>query len=630
VIGRWPDLEPSEFCTRAVHLMKNRGPDSRGSAGFSRDGDPVAVEDPRCEVALVHTRLAVIDLSESGCQPMVDSATGDAIVLNGEIYNYRALARLLPGGPQSLRGTSDTEVALRWLAARREIGLLEGMYALAHLSRAERVVRLSRDEFGIKPLYYAKHANALAFASDISVLMGLPHVNLEEDEDYVMGHLRFSSQLIASDACPVRGIKRLLPGYVLSVSLDAPQGCRASRLVASTVSHPAPSTFSEAVEETRRLFTAAIASHLQADVRIGCALSGGLDSSSILAVMRQQLGPEPDLDAVSHVAEGAKSEERWIRIAAQSVGARLHLVEPTTFQFAEEIDDLVCAHSEPIGGTSLYAQYGVFRRARAEGVVVMLDGQGADELLAGYDYYLEIRLLELLRDGDLISAARLLARLPDSRATSVIRVIEGLIRVLLPTRVTESIGSMVGRPGLPPWVIGDTFAYSRKQEQRRTVALRGLKWILEQSIETGLVALLRHEDQNSMRFSIESRVPFLDRKLSTFLRSLPATYLISREGVSKHVFREAMRGLVPEPIRMRRDKIGFENDEAGWLAAAERWASRVISEDGRRSAHIDSARLAVSWKRFREGDRRLARRLWPTLLYLRWLGLRCTAGRQWA
>jgi asparagine synthase (glutamine-hydrolysing) len=354
--------------------------------------------------------------------------------------------------------------------------------------------------------------------------------------------------------------------------------------------------------------------HLRSDVPVGAALSGGIDSSAIVAAMRA-VEPRADLHTFSFVADDPTiGEEQYADLAAKSAGATARKVRIEPGELAADLDRLVATQDEPFGSTSIYAQYRVFRLAREHGIKVMLDGQGADELLAGYHGYFPERLGTLIGRGQWFKAyafAKQASRRPGVGGQTML-LARGLKRVL-PGRV--------GLRGRPRWLNASWFARNGVEEEaeprcaRQTDRLRDR--LYRTLTRTSLPALLRYEDRNSMAWSIESRVPFLTPALAEYVLSLPEEYLISPDGVTKHVFREAMRGIVPDAILDRRDKIGFATPEQKWLSELGPWVGDTLARVERVPA-LDAVAVQREWKAVQDGNKPFDWRVWRWVNLVRW------------
>ncbi|MDB5099453.1 MAG: hypothetical protein JWM80_3874, partial [Cyanobacteria bacterium RYN_339] len=543
----------SATLARMSEAIQHRGPDDLGyflaAPGASHLGRQ-APDDAGWRLGLAHRRLSILDLSEAGWQPMASADGRYVTVFNGEIYNYQELRAELAAAGHAFHTSSDTEVLLVAYRAWGEAALSRfvGMFAFALLDREANTLFLARDFFGIKPLFYSTFAGGLAFASEVKALLEVPEVGRQVAPGPLYDYLRFGltdhgeSTLLAD-------VRQLLPGHCVTIRLDHPDQVAPApywRL------DPTPRTdlsFDEATTRVRELFLDAVRLHLRSDVPVGAALSGGIDSSAIVMAMRA-LEPGVKLHTFSFITDDpAASEEHYMRLVAGAAGATMHEVTPRAEELVADLDDLIAAQDFPFGSTGIYAQFRVFRLARAAGITVMLDGQGADELLAGYRFHLSARLASLLRRGHWLEGARFTARAGGLLSSQGPRLFFQAGGLLLPPGLQAAARRLVGEELAPPWLEAGWFtrqgvALAQPHQARAREILREQ---LVQAVETtSLPALLRYEDRNSMHFGMESRVPFLTPALARFLLSLPEDYLVGPDGTSKAVFRAAMRGLVPD------------------------------------------------------------------------------------
>ena len=511
--------------------LRHRGPDDEG----------VYCDDL---VSLGHRRLAILDLSAAGHQPMAYDDGRLQLVHNGEIYNFQELRTELEAAGHVFRSRTDTEVIL---AAYREWGescvsRFSGMWAFCLYDRDRGVLFCSRDRFGIKPFYYFHRGDRFAFASEIKALRcheGGFALNRRIAFDYLVNDLvDHDRETFYED------IWKLAPGHVLVFDLRTGE-----RRESSYYSHPAGR--SDPAEFHARL-DAAVQSHMVADVAVGSCLSGGIDSSSIVALATRE---RPDFHTFS--AEygddpGTYNERAHIDRLADHLRVQRHFVEPSAEQFAEELETALDFQDEPMISSSPFAQYKVFELARRHATPVLLDGQGADEILWGYHSAQGIYLSTLWRG---FRIGRLL-RLAGAH----------LNRRSLPYCLY---------PGIPDWMIRRR--YKRKPLYRvLRPEMRAYPFFMPRldsmaeytrawTEETNLPQLLRYEDRNSMAHSIESRVPFLDHAFVEYVINLPDEAKIGPRG-TKQVLREQMAPHLPASIAWRRDKIGFETPEQRWLA----------------------------------------------------------------
>lgn len=571
----------------------------------------------------MHRRLAILDLSESGAQPMVSANGRYAISFNGEIYNYLELQSELKQLGFRPKSHSDTEVLLaayaQWGAAA--LPKLVGMFAFAILDVKASKLFLARDAFGIKPLYYSASTSAFAFASEIPALLKVPtvsrRVNPQTLYDYLHnGHTDHRADTLFS------AIQQVPPGHFLEVALNRLGSIELTRYW-SLQPQPLDLSFTEATEQLRERFMSNIRLHLRSDVPVGAALSGGIDSSAIVSAMRQVMGPSMPIHTFSYVADDpALSEEVWVDRVGHHANTIVHKIRATPQDLIQDLDLLIRAQGEPFGSTSMYAQYRVFQLAKVNGIKVMLDGQGADELLGGYRPYLAARLATLLGRGQMSQAylfARRAARLSGCGWRYLMTRAIGL---LLPDRWAALAKGLVGRQAQLPWLNAEWIRAQGVEPipGRLNHSVQVLHEQLSRSLlVTSVPMLLRYEDRNSMAHSVESRVPFLTPDLANFVLSLPESFIINSHATSKSVFREAMRQIVPDAVLDRQDKIGFATPEQRWIVEMQPWFESVLRGD--RAHHIPALnlpRVHAEFDAIVAGRQPFDFRVWRWVNLIRW------------
>ncbi len=569
--------------------LVHRGPDDLGFLQWDGNGTPLVGRRPRDArgtlVALIVRRLSIIDLSETGRQPMSSPDGRYHIVFNGEIYNYVELQRELAQLGHVFRGHSDTEVLLHafseWGPAC--VHRLVGMFAYCVLDTRARRLHFARDPFGIKPLYFLHRPTGLAFASEIPTLLALPGFRPRLHPGAVADYLAHG----LTDHRPetmVDGVTHLPPAHIATADLARPTDLSMQRYWSPIgVRHGLPPSFDEASSSIRRQLVESVRLHLRSDVPIGIALSGGIDSSTITTLVRH-LEPELSLHTFSYVADDPHlSEQRWIDVVARRVGTAPVTVGIDREHLPARLDWLIRAQGEPFGNLGIVAQFAVFEAAARAGIRVVLSGQGADELFAGYGAYVAGRCASLLNHGHLVGALRLASR-GAGRPGS-----EGLVTTL-------------GRAALPsmPFGLGDRMAWLSGQRAPKWLRKR---WFAERGVTmgqgrfgaperrslgsmlrydltvAGLPALLRYEDRNSMAVSVESRLPYLTPALADQVLALPESYMIGEDGrlFTKRVLRSAARGLVPDEVLERQDKLGYTTPEASMLVYLGPWVKEVLA-----------------------------------------------------
>jgi asparagine synthase (glutamine-hydrolysing) len=507
-------------------VLLHRGPDGDGhwcnqtaTAGFA------------------HRRLSIIDLSDAAAQPMLSEDERFVIVFNGEIYNYVELKDGLLREGVVFKTSSDTEVLLQLFIRHGAacLSMLDGMFAFAVWDNATGAFFAARDRFGEKPFYYSLKDGYFTFASEIKAIMAY-FERLSPDWKLLQAHLDGSSTFDDVQT-PFEEIVALPPSTWIQI--------RDGKLEEQkywTINPDAEAiTISkqEATEEFLRLFTSSVRLRLRSDVPVGSSLSGGLDSSSVVCCMAG-LGHihQHTFSARFH---SEKDEGPWMDEVVGKTGVLRHDVWPDEKQFLSELGDITWHQEFPLASASVYAQWKVMQLPRAVGVKVLLDGQGADEYLCGYDELKYFAIWQLFREGKWSAF---------SRERKLFIDYYGQHGRLGAAFYFDPLLSMLG--------------YKRKVF-RNGYTLKQQLWHYTRN---QLGALLRYADRNSMASSIEVRLPFLSHALVEFVFSLPEN-LIYHEGKTKYVLREALKPLLPEAIYNRTDKIGFAPPQKEWMRSPD-------------------------------------------------------------
>ncbi|MCE1204309.1 MAG: asparagine synthase (glutamine-hydrolyzing) [Holophagaceae bacterium] len=534
------------------------------------------------DLVLAHRRLSILDLSTAGHQPMLDPSGQVAVVFNGEIYNYQELREELKALGHAFGTACDTEVLL---AAYREWGVacfsrFVGMWSLALWDRSRQELVCARDPFGIKPFYYHHAGSRFAFASEIKALLALSGARRTLNPQRTFLYLRWG-QTDFGDETLFSEIAQLPPGHVLVLPLDGRSGEKVTAYWRPSINESPALSFEDAAQRLRELFLESVGFHMRSDVPIGTALSGGVDSSAISCSMREIGGPELNLHTFSYLADDPHiSEKAWIDLVNGRTKATSHPARVAGEDLREDLDNLIYQQDEPFGSTRIYAQYRVYREARRAGVTVLLNGQGADELLGGYHYYFGARWASLMRQDQWLRGLRFLNRTGRLKGWSSWSTMKFGAQQLLPGPTQPMLRLAANRRLVPDWLNREWF--DRQGVEFSGLGAEGgpdcLKQALAHTLSTvSLPHLLRYEDRNSMAFSIESRVPFLTTRLADFVLSLPESYIISDEARTKSVFVAAMRGLVPDHVLDRKDKVGFETPEGDWMPWLREWGEDVLA-----------------------------------------------------
>ncbi|HSA37769.1 MAG TPA: asparagine synthase (glutamine-hydrolyzing) [Methanoregula sp.] len=530
--GQVPDRE---LLARMSEQLIHRGPDGEGT-------------EVRGCTGLVHRRLAIIDLSDEGLQPMTNEDKTLWLVYNGEIYNYPELREELIGRGHRFHSQSDAEVILH---AYEEWGTgclqrFNGMWAFALWDESTQQLFCARDRFGIKPFYYTEVSGSFLFASEIKALVEHPAVGKTPDDEILGTYLAWGVQ-DHSEKTMFSGIRQLKPAHAVLVTkagLQTPYqywGVTINGTLRSAAPDlEGPNRFLDLLKDATRI-------HLRSDVAVGTCLSGGIDSSTLTALINNLIREEAPASVSTRqktfsviFTDRRFDESRYIDEIVQTTGVDSHRIEPKPEQLWDDIDQLVWMQDEPFGSLSIYAQFCVMRLAQ-KNVKVVLDGQGADELLGGYLAYQAGYIWGLVHALHPLAACRELA--------GSLRYHGGFFR--------SAAGQLLARKSRRTFFTGHSPKIARYNGSLAEVLHREL-------LTTNLPALLHYEDRNSMAFSIESRVPYLDVRFVEYVASLPLEEKI-RNGVTKIALRNAVKGLIPESIRCRMDKMGFVTPEEIWM-----------------------------------------------------------------
>jgi asparagine synthase (glutamine-hydrolysing) len=521
-----------------MQKMKHRGPDDDG----------FFIEE---NVGLGFVRLSILDLSQAGHQPMASHNERYVIVFNGEVYNYIEIREELKGDFKFKTGT-DTEVVL---AAYQKWGedcldKFNGMFAFVIYDRESKKLFGARDRFGIKPFYYYNDDEKFIFASELKAI--LPFVKKEPNDSIIADYLLYN-RVDHTNETFFKNIYKLPHGTLFTLKNSKIEMNRWYILLDKI------NTGGE-LDKTkyRELFNDSLKLRQRADVPIGVALSGGIDSSAITAALRNDFSIE-DLNTFSSVfsKEDRADESEFILSFKESI-KNMHFVSPDEDSFMNDIHSFIKAHNEPVPTTSPYIEYKVMQLA-SKHVTVILNGQGADEQLAGYHNFFSIYFIELMKKGKLQTLFKELRQYIKKHKSPI--VILYLLYYLAP----KFLQSRLSQTRFPS--ISKSFTNQHKRKSNILKALynpKSLNESLYQHFENKLEHSLKWSDLNSMNFSIESRVPFLDHNLVEATLKSPANCKINN-GETKHILREALKDILPEKITSRKDKKGFESPQAKWF-----------------------------------------------------------------
>ena len=563
--------------------------------------------DPSGQVGLGHRRLAIIDLSPAAAQPMhyLERYT---ILHNGEIYNYLELKSLLQSKGYSFSNASDTEVIL---AAYDHYGpeclqYFDGMFAFVIWDEKERKLFAARDRFGEKPLFFYKDETQFLFASEMKALWA---AGIKKESNY---KLIFNFITIGYTQNPgngfetfYNGISKLPARSYLVYEVDKGE-LTTSMYWDITIGDSYSPGEEVAIQQFTGLLSASVHRRMRSDVPLGTSLSGGLDSSSVVATILAgssnaslKHGHPHRLQTFSAIFPGfEKDESAYIRLASNYFHLDNHKIEPRSIDFIGDLEKLVWHQEEPFLSSSIYAQYKVFGLAARHSIKVLLDGQGADELLAGYHKYYHWYWQELYRTDKKAFVLELEAAREsgvDDRWTW-----RNKLAANLPVYAGIFLKKKRSANQRNSKVLSREFVNQFGVSYYDIPHIDKLSGVLYyNTFMNGMEELLRYADRNSMAHGVEVRLPFLNHELVEFLFSLPSHFKI-REGWTKWLLRTSMEGYLPEEIVWRKDKTGYEPPQRTWMQ--DPVLQEYIHEARRKLVRADILRPAVLHKKIQPHD----------------------------
>lgn len=550
-------LQISPALLEAAHAIQgHRGPDGRGTQRFTFD---------RSSLILGHQRLAIIDLTDAGRQPMDYCGGLGTIVYNGELYNYLELREELRREGESFSTQSDTEVLLsalhRWGPARA-LSKFNWMGAFAWFDRRNHSLTLARDAGSEKPLYYFSDSQQLIFASEIKTLLTLADRKFQLERDVVgrfihQGVSDVSAQTIFTEITQLAASTF----FQLDLAMGRPKISPIRYSPPAYDGNPTSISLPDCIDEVRRLIIDSVRLRLRSDVPVGVLLSGGVDSSSIAAVANHLRGDFAAPQLLSIVSDDSRFDEsqhinameRHLKQQAQKIVLRV-----SAGTIVEDLSALNWINDEPVAALSVLGHYRLMACAKQLGLKVIMSGQGADEIFLGYRKYLGFYLQTLIRRGSYFTAMKVLSGFVANRTvvnqfdlSDAKRYLPLLRRLGASRRDPE--GSLDGA-WLRDWNPASVGLGSGSLTERQMADIR----------EFSVPSLCHYEDRMSMAMSREIRLPFLDSRLVDLMLRTPDEYKL-RKGWTKYCLREAMQSFLPPEIAWRKDKMGFSSPQGEWL-----------------------------------------------------------------
>lgn len=636
-------LSPGAFSAEAIAALtaamgattRHRGPDGHGTWTDAEAG-----------IGLAHRRLSIVDLSESGHQPMVSAGGRFVLTFNGEVYNRRELAARLEAAGVAFRGHSDTEVLLeaiaRWGLANA-LGAVDGMFALGVWDRAERRLTLARDRFGEKPLYYGSAGGDFVFGSGLGALRAHPAFDGAVDGDALCGLLRY--KYVPAPLSIHRDARKLLPGHLMVVTRSGPREPQPWWSYEAVLEEGRANRFAgtpaDAAGELNRRLRTALARRLDADVPVGAFLSGGVDSSTVVAVA-QGVSEHPVQTFTIGSPDAGFDESADARRVAAHLGTEHHELIVTGADALATVPRLAGVYDEPFADSSQIPTLLVAELARSR-VKVALTGDAADELFGGYNRYVwlpgldgRLRRLPWFARGGLARAGRGISQATWDRAG---RLVPARVRPRQFGLKVHKAAAVADAPDLEAMYLRtvshwpdparavidghDPAVLANRPEAWPEVAEAGARLMAVDSLTYLPDDILAKVDRATMAVGLESRIPFLDVGVVELAASLPFAWMI-RDGRSKAPVRDVLERYVP-PALVERPKAGFGIPLGAWLRGPLRtWGEELLGGDAA-AEFFDLGVVRSEWTRHQSGGVDNGFRLWDVLMFLSWAEQRRSA-----
>ncbi|MBL7129801.1 MAG: asparagine synthase (glutamine-hydrolyzing) [Candidatus Omnitrophica bacterium] len=564
IVLRKTDFDLSLTIQNMANSMAHRGPDDRGYLVL-----PYGEQKNKSYVALGHRRLKIIDLSQRAHQPMSNFSEKIFISYNGEIYNYIELREELIQKGYNFASRSDTEVVLK---AYEEWGTacfkkFNGMWAMAIFDKEKRRIILSRGRFGQKPLYYYKTEKELIFASEIKALLKYPAIIKKPNYEKIFRYIAYNYRYIdIDDSSYFENIYQVPKGSYLEI--DEFLNIKESSYWELNPGFMQVSD-KKAVRGFKDIFIDAVRLRLRSDVPVGCMLSGGMDSTSITCVAYKVLKkPIVTFSGISGEEKGVYDESGYINSVIKETNAKFHYIRPDPADIFETIKAMLYYHDEPVCTVTWYSLYLIAKKVAKEKIPVILNGHSGDELLAGYWDHYHYNFYDLEINGDIGSLEYERKCWENNHKRDIFEIEKS--REYIEKLTNNEVSGMNRFPDYSG-CFKDEISSKYQRDIHFSTSSKSLlanRLYLELLFET-IPPSLRPEDRNTMSQSLESRSPFLDYRLVEYCFSLPNKFKI-RNGLGKWVLREAMKGILPEDVRTRKDKAGFISPADEWFRTINR------------------------------------------------------------
>lgn len=585
-------------------VLSHRGPDDEGTY-FDEF------------IGLGHRRLSIIDLSKAGHQPMSDESGRYWIVFNGEVYNYLEIREELIKEGHEFHSNSDTEVILKsyieW--GVKCLQKFNGMWAFAIWDKEKKELFCARDRFGVKPFYYYHEDSYFVIASEIKAILEAEGVPREPNYERILQYLG-NYPLLENKSTFFKNIFQLPASHYALLKKGEMKIERYWDIEKKSIEGV------DAKERFLELFKDSISLRLRSDVPVGTCLSGGLDSSSIVCVLNKMIDPTKQKTFSSCFEDKRFDEREYIEEVVKATSVTPFYTFPDIDHIYPQIEKIVWHQDEPFDSTSIFAQWSVMELAKKNGVIVLLDGQGSDEALAGYIPYKWYLLLDsfsnknpfyLLKNS--LGLFKSLKGYKDYTNLSYYKILKRLVasKFISKEKVKSSRSFYLKKEFIDNYKDNLKLNYANKFNSKLENKL------YHDVYYSSLPRLLQYEDRDSMAFSLESRVPFLDFRFVELIFSLPVSNKI-KNGWTKYILRKAMKDILPEKIRCRKDKMGFVTPQDMWLTTIKDKVEEIFnSKEFLERPYIDPSGVSELLEKYYGGDYSLSNTIWKLYCQEIWM-----------
>ena len=597
-------IKNDEIITKMNAAIKHRGPDADGAYVNNN-------------ISIGHVRLGIIDLDESSNQPMLSNNDNLVLSFNGEIYNYKELKKELID--YTFKTSSDSEVILaayqKW--GKGCLSKFNGMFSFVIYDKEKQILFGARDPFGIKPFYYHKTDDFFIFSSEIKGILSTNKIKAKLNEAVFYDFVAFNRTDHLENTC-FKEIKNLRPGSYFHIDIEK-KDFIVEQWHFISINNESALSFDEQKSLLKEKLTSSVKLHLVSDVEVGSALSGGIDSSIIVGLVRK-LDKDRRINIFSAVYDDKweKDEKKYVDEVVREKQLSAHYVFPKDDLLLKDLRKLIYQQEEPFASASIFAGWMVYKKTAEKKIKVLLNGQGADEIF-GYDYmaayyfkelFLKLKWIILIRELYFFSA----------KQASVGFTLKLFVFLITPSKFRNKIMKYSNK------IVNVKFfqAYSSKSFfNKEFFNVKSLNESAQKHIEMKLHHLLRAEDKNSMMFGVEARVPFLEKELVEFVLKTPSCFKI-KKGSIKHILKESAKSILPKLIYDRNNKIGYETPMGKWLKSSsfQKEIDNMIEiTDQPMKEYLNLSYIKKVWEKHKSNKGDFSSEIWKYYYLTKWYNI---------